>query len=74
VVLGYGYWQKRFGGGPDILNQSVQVNNRLMTVVGVQPGFDGIQLGRISQVYLPITLKPIVTPTWTVWIIIWITG
>lgn len=65
VVLGYGYWQKRFGGRPGILNQSVQVNNRLMTVVGVvQLGFDGIELGRISQVYLPITLKPIVTPTW----------
>ena len=65
VVLGYGYWQKRFGGDRGILNQSLQVNNQLMTVVGVvQAGFDGIQLGRISQVYLPITLKPIVTPTW----------
>ncbi len=65
VVLGYGYWQKRFGGDTGILNQSLQVNNKLMTVVGVvQSGFDGIQLGRISQVYLPITLKPIVTPTW----------
>ena len=63
VVLGNGYWKKRFGGGPGVLNQSVVVNNQLMTVVGVlQPGFDGIQLGRIPEVYIPITMKPLITP------------
>jgi predicted permease len=66
VVLGNGYWKKRFGGDPKILNQSVQVNNQLMTVVGVvQPRFDGIQLGRVPDVYLPITMKPLVTPSWS---------
>jgi len=65
VVLGNGYWKKRFGSDPRILNQSVQVNNQLMTVVGVvQPGFDGIQLGRVPDVYLPITMKPLITPSW----------
>jgi predicted permease len=65
VVLGNGYWKKRFGADPKVLNQSVQVNNQLMTVVGVlQPGFDGIQLGRVPDVYLPITMKPVITPSW----------
>jgi putative ABC transport system permease protein len=65
VVLGNGYWKKRFGADPKILNQNLQVNNQLMTVVGVlQPGFDGIQLGRIPDVYLPITMKPLITPSW----------
>ena len=65
VVLGNGYWKKRFGSDPRILNQSVQVNNQLMTVVGiVQPGFDGIQLGRVPDLYLPITVKPMITPGW----------
>lgn len=65
VVLGNGYWKKRFGADPRVLNQSVQVNNQLMTVVGVlQPGFDGIQLGRVPDVYLPITMKPLITPSW----------
>ena len=65
VVLGNGYWKKRFGSDPKILNQSVQVNNQLMTVVGVvQPGFDGIQLGRVPDIYLPITMKPLITPSW----------
>jgi putative ABC transport system permease protein len=63
IMLGYGYWQKRFGGDLRILNESVLVNNQTMTVVGVvQPGFNGIQLGRIPDVYIPITMKPFVTP------------
>jgi putative ABC transport system permease protein len=65
VMLGNGYWQKHFGGDPGVLNQSVMVNNRLMTVVGVvQPGFDGIQLGLVPDVYVPITMKPVITPNW----------
>jgi predicted permease len=63
VLLSYPYWQKRFGGDPSILNQSVLVNDQTMTVVGVvQQGFDGIQPGLVSDVYVPITMKPVVTP------------
>jgi putative ABC transport system permease protein len=63
VVLDYGYWQKRFGGDPSVLNQTVQVNEQPMTIVGVvQPGFTGIKVGSISNLYIPITMKPIVTP------------
>jgi predicted permease len=65
VVLGNGYWKKRFGADPRVLNQSVLVNNQVMTVVGVvQTGFDGIQIGRVPDVYLPITMKPLITPSW----------
>ncbi len=63
VVLGYGYWQKRFGGDPRILNESVLINNSPMTVVGVvNPAFHGIQPGNISDLYVPITMKAVVTP------------
>ncbi len=65
VVLGNGYWKKRFAGDPGIINQSLLINNQLMTVVGVvQPGFDGIQLGRIPDLYLPVTMKSVITPGW----------
>jgi putative ABC transport system permease protein len=63
IVLGFSYWQKHFGGDTQILNQSVLVNSQPMTVVGVvQAGFDGIQHGRVPDVYIPITMKPVVTP------------
>jgi predicted permease len=65
VVLGYGYWQKRFGENRDVLNQSVLINDRLMTIVGiVQHGFDGIQLGMVADLYIPVTMKQVITPAW----------
>ena len=65
VMLGYDFWQKRFGGEPGILNQSMLINNRPMTVVGVaQSGFQGIQLGQVPDLYIPITMKRSITPSW----------
>lgn len=65
VVLNHGYWTKRFAGDPGVLNQTLVVNDQSMTIVGVvQSDFDGIQLGMVSDLYIPITMKPVITPTW----------
>jgi len=57
VMLSYAYWKTRFGGDPTVLNQTMLVNDRPMTVVGVvQQGFDGIQRGFVPQLYVPITV------------------
>jgi putative ABC transport system permease protein len=37
IVIGYGLWQRRFGGAPDIVGRTVQVNGRTRTVIGVMP-------------------------------------
>lgn len=64
VVLGNAYWKKRFGSDPKILNQTLVVNNQAMTIVGVtQAGFSGVQLGRVPDVYLPITMETRLSPT-----------
>jgi predicted permease len=63
VLLAHGYWKRRFGGDPNVLNQSVLVNNRPMTVVGVvSAGFEGIQPGFVPEIYIPITMLPSLTP------------
>lgn len=65
IVLSYAYWQKRFAGSQAVLNQVVDVNNRPMTVVGVaQRGFRGVDAGNPADIFVPIAMKPVVTPTW----------
>jgi putative ABC transport system permease protein len=37
VVLSHGLWQRRFGGDPGILDQSLTLDGRSFTVIGVMP-------------------------------------
>ncbi len=37
LVLSYGYWQRAFGGSPDVLDRIVNVNGTPMPIVGVMP-------------------------------------
>lgn len=37
TVLTYGYWQRRFGGAPDIVGQSVTIDGAPHEVIGVLP-------------------------------------
>ena len=65
VVISYGFWQRRFGGDPSILNQPISVNGHPFTIVGVSgPGFNGIQVGSGSDVMVPLMMKAAMTPTW----------
>lgn len=37
LILGYDYWLSRFGGDPDVVGRSVEMNNRPHRIVGVLP-------------------------------------
>jgi putative ABC transport system permease protein len=68
AVLSYGFWTGHFGGNPAVLNQTLVVNATPLTVVGVaQPGFGGIQAGARPDLYIPISMKPQMTPNWNGW-------
>lgn len=63
VVLGYGYWQTRFAGNPGVLGEQMVINGQSMTIVGVTPqGFEGTTIGTRPQVYVPITMRGLMTP------------
>src|SRR5271157_414484 len=56
LVLGYSYWQKRFGGNPGVVGKRVLVDGRPATVVGVAPrGFGGAFWAVEMDAYLPMT-------------------
>jgi predicted permease len=65
AMLSHGYWKSRFNGDPSVLNSTLAINGHPYTVIGVaRPGFDGIELGRQTQVFVPLMMKPLITPTW----------
>jgi predicted permease len=56
VVLGFDYWQTRFGGRPDVLGTQLRVGQIPTTVIGVAPkGFVGMNDQGVPAAYLPIT-------------------
>lgn len=39
ALLGYGYWQSRFGGRAGVLGETVRLDEDVATIVGVMPGW-----------------------------------
>ena len=63
AVLSYAYWQSRFAGDRSIVGKLVVVNGHNFTIVGVaQKGFDGLDLGSASNVFVPVMMRPQLMP------------
>jgi predicted permease len=55
-VLGYDFWQRRFGGDPGAIGKVIRVNGRPVTIVGVAAkGFRGLSLSSRAAVFVPLT-------------------
>ncbi len=66
VVLGYDYWANKLGADPAVLNQSLIVNGHPLTIIGVtERRFTGTTLGIRPDVYVPITMRGVVTQGFT---------
>jgi predicted permease len=60
MVLGYSYWQTRFGGDPSIIGRAVRIDGYPVTIVGVaQKGFRGALSDVEVQAYLPLNMTSI---------------
>src|SRR5260221_11409993 len=63
AVLSYGYWSRKFGADPAILNKPLTVNGVPLTVVGVtRMGFFGVQIGSTPDIFIPVTMKAQMAP------------
>jgi putative ABC transport system permease protein len=64
VVLGHGYWQRRFGGSPDVVGSQLTINGASFTIAGIGPrDFAGIWLETPVDIWAPLTAQPIVKYT-----------
>lgn len=55
VVISHGFWQRHFNGNPAVVGQSLKLNDRIYSVVGVvEPTFRGLRLGAPLEFWLPM--------------------
>jgi putative ABC transport system permease protein len=65
VVLGFDYWKNHMGADPHVVGQTLDINGHPFQIVGVSaPGFASAIWGSPADLFVPMTMKPIVTPTW----------
>ena len=56
LVLSHGYWQEKFAGDPKVVGRTVEMNDRIHTIVGVLPAYP--QYPREENVYMPTSACP----------------
>jgi predicted permease len=61
VIISYDFWQKMFGGAPDVVGRSFQTDAAPMTVIGVMPrGFRGLRVDNGVDIIAPFgTVIPV---------------
>ncbi len=63
TILGYGFWQGRFGGDPGVLGRTIDINGHPFEVVGVSPpGFRGPASFAEAPFYVPVMMQREVMP------------
>jgi predicted permease len=61
AVLSYGFWTRRFNRDPTIIGEAVSLNGHPFTIVGVtSEGFHGTGV-RALDVWLPMTMAPVLS-------------
>ncbi|HXN18773.1 MAG TPA: ABC transporter permease [Candidatus Binatus sp.] len=63
AVISYRMWQTHFGANPDIVGQTIELNQHPYTIVGVTPAvFQGSQTGVRSEIWIPIMMEEQLIP------------
>jgi predicted permease len=59
AILGYGFWQRVFGGDPKISGKTLIINGRSFDIIGVMPqGFHGVEIGGMAnEIWIPTMMS-----------------
>jgi predicted permease len=61
TVISFRYWQQRFGADPGAIGQTIIVNGRKYTIVGVAPrGFFGTDVVAAPDLWFPLAMQPVI--------------
>src|SRR6185437_865139 len=57
VVLGYSFWERKFGASRSILGSTIVLNGYPFTVIGVAPRrFTGVLAALRTEVWVPVSM------------------
>jgi predicted permease len=60
VVISHEFWQTRYNGAATVIGQTLRVNERPLTIIGVTPkGFQGTVLSLDFDLWVPATMAPV---------------
>jgi putative ABC transport system permease protein len=60
AVLSYGFWQRHYGGDPNLAGKTLKIEGAAFTIIGVtRPGFSGINADRLPEITIPFTAEPL---------------
>src|SRR6202521_4729686 len=63
AVISYRMWQTHFGGSPDVVGQTLEINQHPYTIAGVAPAvFQGSQTGLRLEIWIPIMMETQLVP------------
>ncbi len=61
AVVGYGFWQREFGGNPSAIGRTLNLDGHPFGVVGVAPAsFFGVEVGHTFDVAVPMCSEAII--------------
>jgi putative ABC transport system permease protein len=55
VILGYGLWQRSFGGNPNVIGQKITISSSPRTIIGVMPR--GFRFPEVSELWVPLAFS-----------------
>jgi predicted permease len=59
AVIGYEFWERRFGGDPAVIGKLIRIEGEPFTIVGVnRKWFTGMTPGTAPEITIPITAGP----------------
>jgi predicted permease len=61
AVISHAFWQRQYGGAPNVLSRAIEVRGVRYPIVGVtRRGFAGHTLGQPTDIWIPLAQQPVV--------------
>jgi predicted permease len=61
AVIGYEFWQRRFGGAPNVVGKQIRIEGHPFTIIGVtRKWFTGLTTGEPPDITVPLTATPLI--------------